>query len=132
VNESQTTSFAEQASTWLFGFEFVVYVATGVVILFYQFPAYKRFRTRALLLLVISSALTVFVTIFDHTIGQKGPPDPNDWWQYYFCREVVWMAAIVLGTVGTLMFLRDYTQLAAAATDSTAPNAASQHDRNAS
>ena len=88
---------------------------TGVVLLFYQFPAYKRFRTRALMLLVISCALDIFITVFDHTIGQHGPPDPNDWWGYYFCREVTWIAAVIIGTVGSLMFLRDYIRLAAAA-----------------
>ncbi|MCE9610766.1 MAG: hypothetical protein K8R23_11285 [Chthoniobacter sp.] len=122
MNGDQTKGFAEQASTWLFGIEFVVYVAAGVVLLFYQFPAYKQFRTPALLLIVISCAFGLFVTIFDHTIGQQGPPDPNDWWSYYLVRELTWLGSVILGTVGSVMFLRDYIRLATATSAATLPS----------
>jgi hypothetical protein len=115
VSQHQATSFAEHAATWLYDFEFVVYVATGVVLLFYVFPAFKRFRTRGLFFMTVSFALDVFVTVFDHTIGKRGTPNPNDWWTYSLCREVVWMVAVILGTVGLLSFLRDYTRLASSA-----------------
>ncbi len=134
--DNQTKSLAEQAATWLFEAGFVIYVVTGVTLLFYEVPAYKRFRTRALLLLVISSAFGLFVTIFDHTIGQKGSPNPNDWWSYYLIREITWYATVILGTVGSLMFLRDYSRLAAAdksasSSSSRSPEATpSPNDRN--
>lgn len=68
--------------------EFIIYVATGVALLFYQAPAYKRFRTRALLLIAISGALTLLVTIFDETIGRQGPPDPKDMFAYFFAESL--------------------------------------------
>jgi hypothetical protein len=114
VNDYIHNSFAERAVTWLHSTEFVLYVITGVVLLFYHLPAYKRFRTRALMLLVIACVLDIFITVFDHTIGQHGTADPNDWWSYSLCREVAWIVAVILGTVGSLMFLRDYTRIAAA------------------
>ncbi len=114
MNDDQTQSFAEQAVTWLYDAEFVVYVVTGVALLVYQYPAYKRFRTRALLLLVISCATGLFIAVFDQTIGQKGPPDPNDWWNYYLVRELTWLVTVILGTIGALMFLGDYIRLATA------------------
>ena len=114
VNDESTKPFLEVAADWLYGKEFIVYVATGVVVLFYLSPAYKRYRTRALLLLVASTALGLFVTVFDATVGNTGPPNPNDWRAYYFCRELVWHAGNILWTIGIVLFLRDYTRLASA------------------
>lgn len=112
MNEAQ--SFAE-VFAWFQGFEFVVLVATGVALLAYQLPAYRRWRTRPLLLLVMAGLLDLFGLVFDKTFGQHGPTDPNDWWAYWIARELVWLATIVLSTTGALLFLRDYGRLAAAA-----------------
>ena len=112
MNEAQ--SFAE-VFAWFQGFEFVVLVATGVALLAYQLPAYRRWRTRPLLLLVVAGLLDLFGLVFDKTFGQHGPTDPNDWWTYWIVRELVWLATIILSTTGALLFLRDYGRLAAAA-----------------
>lgn len=107
----------EAVATWLGSVEWFIYVATGVVLLFYQFPAYKRFRTRALLLLVLSGALAVFILIFDMTFAQydSSDPNPNALWGFLLLREIMWLTSVIVGTVGALMFLRDYTRLASAA-----------------
>ena len=115
MNEPPISTFIEQATNFMWRSEFHIYVVTGVVLLFYQLPAYRRFRTPALLLIVISSGLALFLTIFDQMIGTHGPPDPNDLFVYFLGREIVWVLSAIIGTIGSLMFLRDYTRLAAVA-----------------
>ena len=72
-------TFPEQAATFLSTLEWIGYVAAGVIYLFYYLPAWKRFRTPALMLLVASCALGLFVVLFDQTLGTTSSLPPNDW-----------------------------------------------------
>ena len=124
---NDTKSFAE-VFDWFEGVEFVVLVATAVALLIYQVPAYRRWRTRALLLIVVAGILDLFITVFEKTFGQHGPPDPNDWVIYWCAREFAWVATVILGTVGALMFLRDYERLASATHHEVPPASSPNND----
>lgn len=127
MNNDSLPSF-EQAANWLHNAEFVIFVATGVTLFFYQFSAYKRFRTWTFLILVLASGFGLSVTISDRVVGLRADLDPAAWWRYYFLRELTWVAAVVLATIGGLMFLRDYTRLAIAARKQLLPPASTTID----
>jgi hypothetical protein len=115
MNDDATKSFAERFANGLYEMEWILFVATGVWLLVYLFPVYKRFRSRALLLLVIATALGAFITIFDQNYLKFVRPGIDDVWTYFALREVLWFASTIIYTVGLLMFAWDYERLAARA-----------------
>jgi hypothetical protein len=108
-------SFLHDATQFLNFHAFVPTVACSVILLFFLFPAYKRFRTKGLMFLSISSALIVFSIVFDRLYAPHPSDDLAVLEMYFFLHTVASYAALIFSTVGVLLFLRDYVRLAEAA-----------------
>ena len=91
----------------------VVYVGAYVTLLFYEFPAYKRYKRRSLLLLCWASLLALFLTVYDFTV-RISQFFEKEYLVYYSLRQLTWYVTMIIGTVGALMFLRDFERAVSA------------------
>jgi hypothetical protein len=96
----------------------LVYISTNVTVIWYAFPAYKLFKRPAFLLWSFSSALCVFVTAFDWTIGRHYMT-PSQYYIYYDVRQLSFYAAAIIGVTGTLLFIQEYRSSKTSTTIST-------------
>jgi hypothetical protein len=111
---SDLVSFAEHVAWWIRRGWYVVWLVTGIIVLFYYWPAFRRYRTRGLLLIVISLVVDLVVTALEFTVGRPPEAPPLGYWVSYSARELTHIVTAVLGTVGSIMFLRDYMRFAPA------------------
>ena len=83
------------------------FVSTNVTIFFYAFPAYKRSRRLAFLLLVISCGLGTFINVWDWTVIQTSrTSNPNQYYWFYCIREVFYVICAVCGGVASFLLIR--------------------------
>ena len=66
----------------------VVFIVVNLAVAAYAFPAYRRHREKAFLLLGISGLLGVFTTVFDYTVGIR-PMSQEDYYWWWCSRQAV-------------------------------------------
>ena len=95
---------------WLHFLSYVSYAVTVIadmIGLYVIWPAYKRTRHRAFLLLSAAFALGIFDTICDHTIGLMH----MSFWEYLpyrTLRRLAYFADVILGLMGVILLTRSY------------------------
>lgn len=94
-------TFAE----FLFYASGIVYVAVNVTVTFYAFPAYKRRRELAFLLLTFSGGLGVFLTVFDYTLGRQ-PMAQAEYYRWWCARQTAYILDSLCWGAAVLLLLR--------------------------
>ena len=83
------------------------YISINVTIFFYAFPAYKRSRRLAFLLLAISCGLGVFINVWDGTVIQTSrSSNPNQYYWFYCIRQVFYLICAVCGGIASFLLIR--------------------------
>jgi len=83
----------------------LIYIAAEVVVLFYVAPAWRRLRHRFLALIAIASALGLYTTIADYTIGRKPWSDEQYYW-YWIGRQAVSAVCMICYASGVYLMVR--------------------------
>lgn len=83
----------------------LIYVAAEVVVLFYVAPAWRRLRHRFLALIAIASALGLYTTVADYTIGRKPSSEEQYYW-YWMIRQAVMGICMICYASGIYLMVR--------------------------
>ena len=83
------------------------FLVVNVGVFFYAFPAYKRTRRLAFLLLVVSCGLGTFVAVWDWTFMQTSRvSNPNQFYWFYCIRQAVYLGTSVCSGLCSYLFIR--------------------------
>jgi hypothetical protein len=93
----------------LFNLSLIITVAADIAVLFAVYPAFKRTKNKAFLLLGFAFLLGLFDTICDHTIALDAYRiGPQTFLAYYVLRKFSSFAVTLLDAAGVILLTRAF------------------------
>ena len=108
--------------TFLFHTSAVVQITANIIVMFYVFPAFRRTKHRAFLLIWCACLLGTFDTVCDHTIGLEAMQH-TQYVAFRTLRRLTYFTSVGLDAAGIVWLTQSFLQRFSIPSPNSPPNA---------